>query len=516
MKGIGLVGALTRLDERGIRFDAVAGTSAGSLVAALYAAGYTAAELKEVLWKTDFGTLLDPAWPKFYHLWKNYGVHKGHKLYVWVFELLKKKGVVKFCDLKKPLTIIASDLTNREMLTFAQAGHPQMTVAEAVRMSIGIPLFFQAYRWGERLVVDGGVLSNYPLWVFASSADKTIGFKLVSSAGVPALPNAFVGYLGAILGTMLEAHDKEDQRSLAWGSTIHIPTGSIPSTKFHLNEEEKQNLFDRGYIAATRFVDSMEDALFGSPQRSLDEVGGVIDAAFAHLPPLSAWMPPPVGERVLSLEERARLEDADKTLGAWDQLRIAGNPTELATYFTKAALYWLYYGDYERAVERVERAVALDPSSAYAREQLGQTLSYLGADTLSDSPEKAKLLHRALHELERAKEMQGPNPRAETLHALAWTYDELANYRMAAGYYRQARAQVRGQEDAEIYTYNLACTLTKAGEFNDALSELKAIMNRGDLMLWAARDPDFKNLRASSLGPTFADLIREAKTKREL
>jgi len=248
MKGIGLVGALTRVEEKGIRFDAVAGTSAGSIVAALYAAGYTAAELKEVLGTTSFEALLDPVSPKLYHLWKNYGVHRGRKLYEWVFKLLRKKGVVKFCDLKMPLTVIASDLTNREMLIFSEPNHPQMTVAEAVRMSLGIPLFFQAYRWGERLVVDGGVLSNYPLRVFESSEAKTIGFKLVSSTvlSVPAPPSDFFSYLDAILGTMLEAHDKEDQRSLAWGSTIHIPTGSISSTKFHLSEDERHNLFDWG------------------------------------------------------------------------------------------------------------------------------------------------------------------------------------------------------------------------------------------------------------------------------
>ncbi len=64
VKGIGLVGALQRAEEYGVEFVAVGGTSAGSIVAALYAAGYTAAEMKTILMELDFTDLLDPAWPK--------------------------------------------------------------------------------------------------------------------------------------------------------------------------------------------------------------------------------------------------------------------------------------------------------------------------------------------------------------------------------------------------------------------------------------------------------------------
>jgi len=244
----------------------------------------------------------------------------------------------------------------------------------------------------------------------------------------------------------------------------------------------------------------------------VDQVGKIIETAFAGLPPISGLMGPS-GGKALSLEERAKLEDADKKLGAWDQLRIGGSPTEMATYFTTAALYWRYYGDNERALERLERAVALDPRSVYAREKLGQTLSYLAADTSPGSPEKAKLLRRALSELEQAKKMQSP-PRAETLHALAWTYDELGEYGRAAADYRDARARAPAHADA--YTYNLARSLAKAGEFSEALRELEAIVNTGDFALWAENDHDFKKLRASSYGPVFAELIKKAKAQRGL
>src|SRR5947207_3053281 len=99
VKGIALVGALKRVEEEEVRFVGVGGTSAGSMVAALYAAGYTADEMKEILYDTDFSKLLDPSWPKTYDLWKHKGIYKGRKLYEWMYKLLAKKGVVTFRDL---------------------------------------------------------------------------------------------------------------------------------------------------------------------------------------------------------------------------------------------------------------------------------------------------------------------------------------------------------------------------------------------------------------------------------
>ena len=181
VKGIALVGALKATEDRKIRYQGLAGTSAGAMVAALYAAGYSAEELEDLLLKTHFSLLLDSIRPRWYGLWKHYGIYEGRLFYEWIYQLLRDKGVITFSDVKHcELKIVASDLTNRRVLTFDNTNNPKMSVAEAVRMSIGIPLFFKAYRYGESLVVDGGILSNYPLWLFQDSEAETLGFKLVS------------------------------------------------------------------------------------------------------------------------------------------------------------------------------------------------------------------------------------------------------------------------------------------------------------------------------------------------
>jgi NTE family protein len=227
------------------------------MVAALYAAGYTPNEMKDLLLKTDFQTLLDPSLSTWWNLWRNRGIHKGERLYKWVYSLLREKGVVHFRDLKMPLRIVASDVTHREILVFDQTSHPELVVAEAVRMSIGIPFFFEAFKYGNRLVVDGGVLSNYPLWLFSKSSGRTLGLKLVSASDqdVPLPPRSFRTFMGALVSTMLEAHDKRNASMTESGNTIHIDTGKLTSTNFNLSTEEKNTLFRSGYVAATEFFD---------------------------------------------------------------------------------------------------------------------------------------------------------------------------------------------------------------------------------------------------------------------
>jgi NTE family protein len=255
VKGIALVGALHKIEELNIKFNAVSGTSAGSIVAALYAAGYTTAEMKKILEETDLNLLLDPFRFKKFAFFRNKGFYKGQKLYDWVFQHLKAKNIVTFSDLNNiELKIIASDLTNRELLIFDHHTFPKMNIAEAVRMSSSIPLFFSPISLGERLVVDGGVLSNYPLFTF-NDPDNTLGFKLVAnSAQAPQTPKNFAGYIKSLIGTMLDAHDKEDENRLNHNNVINIDDAGISATKFNLTNDEKKQLFQNGYYAASKFI----------------------------------------------------------------------------------------------------------------------------------------------------------------------------------------------------------------------------------------------------------------------
>src|SRR5690606_17511507 len=115
------VGGLAVAEELGWRWRAVAGTSAGALVAALVAAGYRAQELREIVRDLDLRSFGDAAGLKVASLLLHEGMFKGEKLLAEVDRLLSDRlgrPRVTFRDLPVACQIVATDLTHRRMLVF--------------------------------------------------------------------------------------------------------------------------------------------------------------------------------------------------------------------------------------------------------------------------------------------------------------------------------------------------------------------------------------------------------------
>ena len=106
VKGIGLAGALATLEERGYRPQNIAGTSAGAITAALLAAGYSAAELREIIISLDYRQFQDRAWEdrvplieRSLSMLLDLGLYEGDRFLAWIRERLEAKGVHTFADL---------------------------------------------------------------------------------------------------------------------------------------------------------------------------------------------------------------------------------------------------------------------------------------------------------------------------------------------------------------------------------------------------------------------------------
>lgn len=322
IKGIGLVGAYKVLEERGYRPENMAGASAGAIVAALVAAGYSADELYEIMGNLDFNQFKDEAWedripflPWTASMLKDQGLYEGKAFFDWIRDLLQDRGVRTFKDLVRreeldpstfrdcrfryKLQVIVSDVTQRKMLrlpcdaTDLGYAHPDnMEVALAVRMSMSIPIFFEPVTLinqntgAEHILVDGGMLSNFPVWIFDADEPQwpTIGLKLYEpDPRAPLIRNGRKpearrkGLLGMVKGlgpldyfwslveTMMEAHDRLyveekdfDQR------TIAIDTLGVGTTEFDLSRERTKKLYDSGRTAAKNFLPKFErDVLSG-------------------------------------------------------------------------------------------------------------------------------------------------------------------------------------------------------------------------------------------------------------
>lgn len=184
VKGVAYVGAMKELEDRGITVDTiqrVGGTSAGAINAVLFALGYDAQEMGDVLKKTNFNDFKDNGcvFKDSRRFLKKFGWNKGDAFKKWMGELIQAKtGNAKFTfkDLARAgqphLYLVATNLSSQYAEVFSLETTPDMEIRDAVRMSMSIPLFFTAVKHRrtpkERssIYVDGGVLMNFPIKIF--------------------------------------------------------------------------------------------------------------------------------------------------------------------------------------------------------------------------------------------------------------------------------------------------------------------------------------------------------------
>ncbi|MDQ4049723.1 MAG: patatin-like phospholipase family protein [Actinomycetota bacterium] len=300
VKGIAFAGALAALEGRGFTHKSVAGTSAGAITAALVAAGYSSAELDEILLKVPFKDFKDEDWrdrlPVIGHVASalaDWGIYEGNFFRSWMAGLLQAKGVTKFGDLvdeeaedpkhRWRLRVIASDVTHRRMLVLPNdAEHlgvdpDELDIAYAVRMSMSIPIFFEPVKHKnpdtgeEHLIVDGGMLSNFPVWLFDREGREprwpTFGLLLVEpDPKVPIghrLPGeehgaergSLLDYVKGMALTMMAAHERLYLEKATYARTIPIPTLGIGTTEFDITPERVRALYESGRNATSEFLD---------------------------------------------------------------------------------------------------------------------------------------------------------------------------------------------------------------------------------------------------------------------
>ncbi|MES1245431.1 MAG: patatin-like phospholipase family protein [Acidobacteriota bacterium] len=280
VKGVAYPGALQVLEANGVlpKIDKVAGTSAGSIAAALIALGYSPSEMQSLMLDLDFQQFEDGSslgGPQ--RFFDRFGWFRGDYFLDWMQCRVKEKTGnpnATFADLHKDrprfrdLFVVSSDLSRRRSQVLSHDTSPDLPVAQAVRASMSIPLFFEAFyiddkRFGETgerqdLFVDGGVFDNYPIDLFDRQGvnPHTLGLFL-SNLEAPANPDyridSFPEYarnlFEAILNVQVNAFNNspEDQKR-----TIVIDNLGIRMTDFGLSQELKCKLVQQGVIAACK------------------------------------------------------------------------------------------------------------------------------------------------------------------------------------------------------------------------------------------------------------------------
>lgn len=184
-RGFAHVGVIQVLEQNGIRPDFVVGTSAGSLVATLYASGRTGAELERAALSMEEATLTDWTLP-----FNGRGVLRGDALARYVRQAIGGRLIEQMA---MPLGILATDLGSGQGMLFRRGD-----AALAVRASSAVPGVFTPVAISGREYVDGGLVAPVPV-----SQARAMGAEVVLAVDISSDPqgNDASGLLGTLLQT---------------------------------------------------------------------------------------------------------------------------------------------------------------------------------------------------------------------------------------------------------------------------------------------------------------------------
>ena len=197
-KGLAHIGILKAIDSAGLKVDLLTGTSMGSIIGALYAAGYSGNEIEQLARKVDWDILLSNqstlrsllmAEKEEYSRyavelpWVNNGfqlptgVLQAEELWLKLSELFFPVHNIKnFGDFSIPFKCIGTDIANGEAVVMDSG-----EIVTAIRSSMAIPSLFTAVEYDGRRLVDGGIVRNFPVSdVKAMGADIVIGSQVAT------------------------------------------------------------------------------------------------------------------------------------------------------------------------------------------------------------------------------------------------------------------------------------------------------------------------------------------------
>jgi NTE family protein len=181
-RGFAHIGVIKMLEAQGVKPDLVVGTSAGSVVGALYAAGYDGFELQRLALELDEKAVSDWILP-------NRGFLRGESLQNYINNAVKNRPLEQ---LNKPIGVVATDLKSGEQVVFRR-GNTGM----AVRASSSVPGVFQPVNIGGREFVDGGLTSPVPV-----RAARDMGADIVIAVDISKDPS--IATLSGTLDVLLQ------------------------------------------------------------------------------------------------------------------------------------------------------------------------------------------------------------------------------------------------------------------------------------------------------------------------
>ena len=260
IRGVSYIGVIKAFEELGIIPNTLAGSSVGSIFAALLAVGYTAEELKQVFLKVNFELFKDIS----IGIGPIFALSKGEVFLEWVRELIEKKfygekykkganRAVTFKDIDKNLVVITTDLSNFECKEFSKFETQDYEIASAIRISCCMPGLMKPIEYNKMLLVDGDLQKSWPMWQLSKNLllddERILEFRLEgyyendnNISGID-YANAVYSCMTAMSTSFIKnLYTKKDKFDY-----IVLNTGDIVVVDFNINETKRNDLILAGY-----------------------------------------------------------------------------------------------------------------------------------------------------------------------------------------------------------------------------------------------------------------------------
>lgn len=241
------VGALQALADAGYTPTELAGTSGGSIVAALYACGMSLADMKTLALTHDWSDMLTFTPLSVFSM----GFCNGKNLLAWMSEHTGRKT---FAELPVDLMAVASNLASNQGFVWSRATTPDAPVALAVRASTSIPFLFEPVRYQGTIQQDGGMIDNIPVDKLTRDAVPRIGIQLVSNDQPlkPGVPYGIFTIASRVIDLMLSACESAHVSigQMAGAKMAFVETAYASTLDRNMPAEIRQRLFNDGYAAA--------------------------------------------------------------------------------------------------------------------------------------------------------------------------------------------------------------------------------------------------------------------------
>lgn len=259
IRGAAYAGVVKALEELQINPQNIAGSSVGAVVAALFAIGYNAEELKEVFLEVKFDLFRDFQ----FTLGPTLAISKGEFFLEWIRDLIEKKyygdkyqkgknKAVTFRDIDKNLIIITTDLSNFECKEFSKHETPDFEIATAIRISSSMPGLMKPVEYNKTLLVDGDLQKSMPMWKLSKNLpvtdERVLEFRLEGDyEGSDRNALDYMNTIYSCITSMATSFIAETFGHKDKYDYIVINTGNVIVVDFNYPKEKREELIKSGY-----------------------------------------------------------------------------------------------------------------------------------------------------------------------------------------------------------------------------------------------------------------------------